>query len=151
MNELDPEPQHTQFGAKSSPIGSRKKSWTIHPSSWGFRTPRIFLEGSRPPYLNFFITKNNINRDFPGNEKTPEFGTFIFGFPKKKIPLPDDSLEWGDGAHNGCSRAAAGRGSGRPGRCPEGLRSRCGGRGAEFPSADGIAPLPQANGSGLDI
>ena len=25
VNELDPEPQHTQFGTKSSPNGSRKK------------------------------------------------------------------------------------------------------------------------------
>ena len=36
-------------------MGRHKSFWTILRSSWGFKTPRIFLDGSRPPQLNFVL------------------------------------------------------------------------------------------------
>ena len=42
------------LGQKCHQMGRHKRFWTILRSSWGFKTPRIFLDGSRPPYLNFF-------------------------------------------------------------------------------------------------
>ena len=62
-------------------MGPEKRFWTFDRSSWGFRTLRIFLEGSRPPQLNFFNAKkaknrekvqNLVNKSAPARNAQPE-------------------------------------------------------------------------------
>ena len=47
-------PDPPNLGQNLHEMGRHKSFWTILRSSWGFKTLRIFLEGSRPLNLNFF-------------------------------------------------------------------------------------------------
>ena len=68
-------------------MGPEKRFWTIQTSSWGFKTLRIFLEGSRPHISTFLIIKNHTKiRIAP--ENSPEIRFFVFGFPDKTLGGP---------------------------------------------------------------
>ena len=51
--------------------------WTLETSSWGFKTLRIFLDRSRPPQLNFLMTKNYNNKKKRENVQNLFFWTHL--------------------------------------------------------------------------